>query len=110
MPTKRESDLRFSRQSRNMLVQANQLYWGSGEAQQRALAYFDLEWGLIRAGQAWAATHTHDDDEAARLCSAYPDGRQEPLHLRQPSTELIRWLEAAIDADRRLGDRAAEGR
>ena len=72
------------------------------------LALFDQEWPHIRAGQAWAIEHAETDGEATRLCSAYPDAAAHCLDLRQHPRERIAWLEAAIEAARRLRNRKAE--
>ena len=63
----------------------------------------------MEAGQAWAAARAGEDEEGARLCSAYPDVGAYVLYLRLHAREWIRWLEAAAGAARRLGDRQAQG-
>jgi tetratricopeptide (TPR) repeat protein len=88
---------------------ANQLYLQGGEALQRGLALFDLEWSNVQAGQAWAAEHSERDEAAAQLCGAYPDAGVYCLALRQHPHEQIDWLEAAVTAARRLRDRRGEG-
>ncbi|HZI48784.1 MAG TPA: tetratricopeptide repeat protein [Pyrinomonadaceae bacterium] len=45
----------------------------------------------------------------ARLAMTYPDAGAQVLYLRQRSRELIRWLEIALAAARRLHDRQYEG-
>jgi len=76
----------------------------------KGLALFDRERANIEAGQAWAATHAKTDDEAARLCSEYPDWGTQVISLRIHPREQIAWRKAALDAAGRLKDRAAEGR
>ena len=88
---------------------ADDLYLQGGSGLLQGLGLFDLEWGNIQAGQAWAAAGAAEDEAAARLCSAYPDAGAHCLDLRQHPRERIRWREAALAAARRLGDRAAEG-
>jgi len=88
---------------------ANALYLRGGEDLLRGLRLFDQEWPHIRAGQAWAVQRAETDEKATRLCSDYPDAAY-CLDLRQHPRERIAWLEAAAEAARRLGDRAAEGR
>jgi tetratricopeptide (TPR) repeat protein len=92
-----------------VLSAANALYLQGGESLLQGLALFDLEWDNVQAGQAWAAERAGEDDEAARLCSVYPDAGTYCLNLRQHPREWIRWLEEALDAARRLEDREAEG-
>jgi len=89
---------------------ANELYKQGGEDLLRGLRLFDLEWPHIRAGHDWAVRHAETDGEATRLCSAYPGAAVYCLDLRLSPRERIAWLEAAVKAARRLGDRAAEGR
>jgi tetratricopeptide (TPR) repeat protein len=88
---------------------ADGLYLRGGEGVLRGLALFDLEWPHVRAGQAWAAAHAEADDEAARLCSDYPDAGIYCLDLRLHARKRIAWLEAGVRAARRLGDKPAEG-
>ena len=104
-----ESALRHAAHYMDVLAQADDLYLKGGESVMRGLALFDLEWGNIQAGQAWAAANAASDDQAARICSSYPNAGVYCLALRQHSREQIRWLEAAIDATRKLQDRKGEG-
>jgi len=92
-----------------VLARAKELYKRGGDSIKPGLALFDLEWGNIQAGQAWAAAHAGQEDEAAGLCSRYPDAGTYCLDLRQHPRERIRWREAALAAARRLKDRGAEG-
>jgi len=89
---------------------AHELYLRGGEDLLRGLHLFDLEWPHIRAGHEWAVQHAETEEEAVRLCSAYPDAAAYCLDLRQHPREMVAWLEAAVEAARRLEDRAAEGR
>ena len=88
--------------------EANRLYRQGGGNVLQGLALFDLEWPHIRAGQAWAAAHANDD-EAARLCSAYAYTTAHLLSLRLHPRDRIARLKPALQAARRLGDRQAEG-
>jgi len=114
---------------------ADALYLRGGEDLLLGLRLFDLEWPHIRAGHEWAARRAltypqplpspvererervppeaageGEGLEATRLCSDYPDAAAYCLALRQHPRERIAWLEAAVEAARRLEDRAAEGR
>jgi len=88
---------------------AETLYLRGGEDLLPGLNLFDLEWPHIRAGQAWATAHAGIDEKATQLCSDYPDASAYCLDLRLHPQERIAWLEAAVTAARRLGDRKAEG-
>jgi len=87
---------------------ADALYLRGGEELVQGLSLFDLEWPHICAGQAWAAAHAEDDDEAAKLCSGYPGAAVYCLTLRLHRREFADWLEAAVRASHHLGDRQAE--
>src|SRR5262249_27647490 len=65
-----------------VLRHADTLYQQGGDAVMQSLAQFDLEWGNIQAGQAWAAGHTATNKEAAQLCSDYADRGAFLLYLR----------------------------
>jgi tetratricopeptide (TPR) repeat protein len=69
---------------------------------------FNLEWENIRAGQAWAAAHMADDDEAANLCLYYPGAGTYLLDMLQHPRERVTWVEAALAAARRLKEREGE--
>jgi tetratricopeptide (TPR) repeat protein len=93
-----------------ILSAADEMYLKGGDSIMRGLALFDLEWGNVQAGQAWAAAQSSKDQEAAKLSSGLPDWGAYSLSLRRHPREQIRWREAALAAARQLGDRAAEGR
>jgi tetratricopeptide (TPR) repeat protein len=92
-----------------VLRAANEFYKLGGDEVMRGLTLFDLEWENILAGQEWAAGHAAEDRAAARLCSDYPDAGAYVLALRLRARERITWLEAALDAARKLNNRQAEG-
>jgi len=94
---------------KTLLHSANELYLKGGDAIQRGLALFDMEWGNIQAGQLWAQVNTEKNKAAAQLCSDYPNAGAHCLELRQHPRERIRWREAALAAARSLKDRAGEG-
>jgi tetratricopeptide (TPR) repeat protein len=88
---------------------AHDLYLKGGDAILEGLRLFDTEWANIRAGQAWAAGHAEEDEEAAKFCSRYAGGTWHLLDLRLHPREHIRWLEAALAAARQLKDPQAQG-
>jgi tetratricopeptide (TPR) repeat protein len=110
--TAAESDAAARRHTKyygGVLAKADDLYLKGGDSITNGLALFDLEWGNIQAGQAWAAAHSAEDPEAARLCSGYPGWGVYVPDLRLHPRERIRWCEAALAAARQLRDRGAEG-
>jgi len=88
---------------------ADWLYLNGGKGITLGLALFDTEWANIQAGQEWAASRAQEDDDAARLCSDYPDAVAYCLSLRQHPRDRVKWLDAALAAARRLKKRVAEG-
>src|SRR5207244_12925342 len=65
-------------------------------------------WPSIRHAQAWSATHTTEDQEAAKLCSDYPYVGEMLVYLRLQPRDRIQWGEAALVASRRVNDPHAE--
>jgi tetratricopeptide (TPR) repeat protein len=92
-----------------VLEAADEFYLAGGDSIVSGLALFDIEWGNIQAGQAWAAAQSTKNHEAAELCSGYPRWGTYVLLLRQQPRGQIRWREAGLAAARQLKDQAAEG-
>jgi tetratricopeptide (TPR) repeat protein len=103
------AQLRHAGHYKDVLAAAGRLYFQGGESVKKGLALFDVEWGNIQTGQAWAATHASEDDAVAQLCGQYPVDGADCLNLRLHPRELIRWTEAGLVAARQLKDRRAEG-
>ena len=89
--------------------QADDTYTSGGEGVLEGLRRFDRERAHIEAGQAWAAEHASSDDRAATLAEEYPMRAPNVLELRQHPRERIRWLEASVEAARKLGHKDREG-
>jgi tetratricopeptide (TPR) repeat protein len=92
-----------------VLRNANDLYLKGGEAIQRGLALFDLEWGNIQAGQARAKQNADKNKQALELCDDYTAWGYMIFGLRQHPRERIDWLEVALKAARKLNRKQAEG-
>src|ERR1700682_1922694 len=92
-----------------VLGDADELYLKGGESVDRGLALFDIEWGNIQAGQAWASAQAASDKEAAQACWRYPYAGAYCVALRQHPRGGKRWLETALSAARRLKQRGSEG-
>ena len=75
----------------------------------QAISRFDRDEANIRAGQAWAESHAAFEDRAARICLIYPNYGVEVAKRRLSAREWIRWLENALAAARKLGERVLEG-
>ena len=93
-----------------VLREADRLYLKGGEKVLEGLAFFDPELGNVRAGQAWAAAHAGDDQDAAASAKAYSEAGVYCLTLRLHPHDWITWLEAGRSAAEMLDDQAAEGR
>ena len=103
-----ETGLCHSRHYLSVLHHADDLYLDGGESLTSGLTLLDLERENIAAGQSWAASRASTDDQAAALCSRYPNAGAHCLSQRQHARERIRWREAALAAASRLKDRSAE--
>ena len=73
------------------------------------LRLFDRERAHIEAGQAWAAAHAEDGDEAVLIAQSYPLRAAYILNLRLHARDRIAWLETSAQAARKLGNREQEG-
>jgi tetratricopeptide (TPR) repeat protein len=91
-----------------VLAEANTKYLEGGDQALASLARFDLERANIEAGQAWAAAHAADDDDIARLCSAYAGASWAIRQLRQPAQDDLAWTEKALRAARQIKDQRHE--
>jgi tetratricopeptide (TPR) repeat protein len=104
-----EPSLRHAQHYLEVLRAADGLYKKGGDSLMSGLALFDLEWGNIEAGQAWAKGNAADNGTTAAICSDYPYSGANCLSLRQHPREWIGWLEAGLAAARRSKNRSAEG-
>lgn len=92
-----------------LLQEAHSLYGLGGAAVARAFSNVDSEWDNIRGAQAWTQENMGTDDEAAKMCNAFPNVGAYLLDLRQHPLERVRWLEGALAAARKLNLRLDEG-
>ena len=98
---------RHARYYLQILGKTSSLYEQGGDSVRQGLALFDQEWENFQAGYSWAAAHSSEDEEIARMCSAYPHAGAYCLDLRLSPHERIQWFESALTAARHLGDRTA---
>jgi tetratricopeptide (TPR) repeat protein len=92
-----------------LLAAADKLYLKGGDQVALGLALFDRERHNIESGRAWAAGGVLADPAAARLCVGYPLQGVNVLPLRLHPRQRIDWLETAVTAARKIGDRPSEG-
>ena len=92
-----------------VLARANELYLSGGAGVLQGLALFDAERVNIEAGHRWAVGSAGSRDDAAALVARYSDAGAYVLNLRLTPRQRIEWLDAALAACRRLGDRRGEG-
>jgi tetratricopeptide (TPR) repeat protein len=83
------------------------LYRG-GQSLRQALALFDAERANVETGQAWAAANLALSPRAADLAFQYTDVGAYVLNLRLPRPQWVAWLETAVKACRKLGNRQGE--
>ena len=90
---------------------AGSTYLRDAEGVLDGLRLFDRERAHIEAGQAWAAEYAPSDDRVAILAQKYPltGTAKNVLDLRLHPREIIRWLEASLEAARKLENKGAEG-
>lgn len=91
---------------RDLLGAADQQY-REGKVLQ-GLILLDCEMPSILNGFVWAKTHMESDEIACRLAADYFDVGAHTISLRMHSRDQITWLETAISACRKLGDRIGE--
>jgi tetratricopeptide (TPR) repeat protein len=91
-----------------VLRQAKALYKQGNASIVRGLALYDQEAAHIQMGQAWAAAHA-SEKAAAQRCLDYADAGVYVLDLRLHPRERIRWLEAQLNAARKLHHKDYEG-
>lgn len=90
------------------LRSAQKAYLQGSESAAYALSLFEQEREQVKQWQAWVAAHAGQDDRAAALCSDFAAASPNLFKLRLPPQEYLSWLEVALVAARRLGDRRAE--
>ncbi len=100
--------LRLARYYLHRLEAANIAYQKGYENTADALAAFDQDWPQIRQWQAWSASFAQTDPDAATLCKEYAEVGFTILSLRQPISEQIDWLQAALRIAQVQQDRLAE--
>ena len=101
--------MRHARYFAQVLGSAGDLFQTGGDALQESLALFDRERTNIIVGQRWAAAGTDASIEPAQLASRYTGAVSLVLNLRLHPRERIAWAEAALAANRRIGNRPGEG-
>jgi len=92
----------------NIMRASQRIYQQGHENEAYALAMFDQEKDQIKRWQAWTTHNAEEDEQATALCSAYAGASPDIFKLRLLPQEYLRWLETAVEAARRLGDRYAE--
>jgi tetratricopeptide (TPR) repeat protein len=92
-----------------LLGEADEAYLRGGSGVLEGLRLFDREWPNAQTGFAWAQAAMAKDREAARLVNEYPYAGHYCMELRLPPRERIAWLETALEAARKLGDRRSQG-
>jgi tetratricopeptide (TPR) repeat protein len=84
------------------LQAAHALYSTGHDNVARGLALLDTELSNIRAGQRWAAAAMAAQESAAEIAQRFP---HEILLLRLTPDEMVAWLDTALAAAEKRGDR-----
>jgi tetratricopeptide (TPR) repeat protein len=108
MPKEYEARWRHAGHYFLLLQKANKRYRRGGDNLREGLELFDTEWINIRAAIEWCVRQAPAGDVGTLFCNRYLESGANLLHLCTHPAEHIRWREAALNAARRLGDRAAE--
>jgi tetratricopeptide (TPR) repeat protein len=108
-PDRAEAQRRHARHFLSAAHQANNLYKKGGAALLQGLALFDRAWPNTQAAFAWAQANSEQDGTAVKFCNQLSYAGIVCLQLRQHPQERIDWLEAALQAARKLRSRSAEG-
>lgn len=103
LPSVREVQTRRLRHYETKIFYLNEAYNQGGDEQQRALQELDRDYESIRAAHAWALAHMYEDEEAARIVTAYASVGPNIFLIRLPPRELTRWIEKGIEAAEMLG-------
>ena len=85
-----------------VLEEANKGYEKGETAARAGLATFDKEWSNIEAGYKWGVTHAARHEQAAIICSQFPNAGADLLHLRLRPREHVAWQQSALECSRRL--------
>lgn len=80
---------------------------GSGQGR-RILQHFHAERNNIDSAITWAIENSTADKKAARMCVELVDRACRVLGRQVPERDRIRWLEGALPAAERLGDRKTQ--
>jgi tetratricopeptide (TPR) repeat protein len=104
----RAAHLRHARHYLGVLWKVDAMY-KSADTSLAGLALFDSERANIEAAQRWATMHLSPGPDVAVLCFEFTNAGAYVLMLRQPPRVRIRWLEAAVEGCRLVGDRRRMG-
>jgi tetratricopeptide (TPR) repeat protein len=91
----------------SLMADLGRRWHSSGERLVTQLA-FDVEWGLVRHNQAWAAEHVAELEVAAELCVAFGSTGRSLLDSRLAPADRLRWSQEALAVANTWGDREAQ--
>ena len=103
LPSVRKIQLRRLRYYETHIFYLNEAYNQGGDEQRRALEDLNQDYDGIRAAHAWAVAHMYEDEEAARIVTAYASAGPNIFLIRLPPREFVRWIEKGIEAAGMLG-------
>lgn len=108
MSNSRNAYYRHSKYYETVLRRLNSLYKRGGVKASNSLTELKYEWRNIDIGFEWAKRNSGNDNDAALLCSLYPNAGTYLIHLLLPLPTRISWLEAGAAAAKNIGEAKLE--
>ncbi len=109
MNSNKSLPLRHAEYYQELLRRLNELFDSGGvDNATSTLNDFDADWPQIQVAQQYVADNSNENRLAQYLCKIFYDAGTEIIIMRLSATERIKWLENAIQAAIKLGDRQAE--
>jgi hypothetical protein len=106
--TVREAQRRHAGHYKNILDFANRLYLRGGPITLRGLALLDTEMENVRPAFTWCAKNSEKDRSACILSAEFAFAGAHILEARLHPRVYLSWLEDAISAAKRTGNRRYE--
>src|SRR5438128_10059 len=98
MPALSEAQLRHAAHYLRVVRAADTLYKQGNEALVQGLSAFNINQANIRAGLEWAGLHFKEDENAAAICSDFPNVGALLFELLFAPRDRLQWLEYAVEA------------
>src|SRR5689334_11290546 len=100
MPALSEAQQRHAAHYLQVVQTADTLYKQGNEALVRGLRVFNLNQANIYAGLKWAGLRSKENENAAAICSDFPNVGALLFELLFAPRDRLQWLEYALEAAR----------